>query len=354
MKFSIIIPSYNVERYIAPCLKSVKEQSFVDYEVIIIDDASTDKTCEVIRATIADDPRFVLCQQPHNAGQSAARNVGLARAVGDYVLFLDSDDWYAENTLQSIAKALDDQALDQLYFAAQTHYENRRLKRTRFEDQGTRAFIEGVFSGAELYVAFEKSDSFRPSSCLYAIRRSIIEDAKLRFREGILHEDLLFLMQLMPYPKRVSFINDALYQRRMRPDSSMTSAFSMRNVAGLFVVGTLLEEWIVAHSSQYCAEFCEMYVRRVHHTYTTAARYLFEISKEEVEAYRKHLALDKRVLFDLRIGELYHVMKSIYDDIETSRTYRLGRLFLAVPSWLKSHVSVPHEKGITKDRSDEG
>lgn len=344
MKFSIVIAAYNVEPYIKDCISSLKRQTFADFEAIVIDDASSDATLQVAQDCSEGDARFIFLQQHKNAGQSAARNRGLDHAHGDYVLFLDSDDYYCDEALQVIAGCIDASNLDQLYFAAETFYENRTLRRTRYEDQETRVSIDGVMRGVDLYVAFEKTKAFRPSSCLYAIRRSIIEEAHLRFREGIIHEDLLFLMQLMPLPQQTAFLNQPLYRRRMREGSTMTSAFSMRNVDGLFHVGQTLRAWISEHAHEYSSEFCDWYTRRVFDTYNIAARYLFEIREEDMTAYRNGLRYEERVDFDLSVLELYRASKAIYDEMEGSRTYRLGRVFLAIPTWVKSRVVMPQAK----------
>ena len=344
MKFSVIVAAYNVESYVADCIESLKRQTYCDFEAIVVDDASTDATLQVAKRCAGDDARFVFFKQPENAGQSAARNVGLLHASGEYVLFLDSDDYYRDDALQVVADRVDADDLDQLYFAAQTFYENRTLRRTRYEDQESRTSIHGVMSGVDLYVAFEKTEAFRPSSCLYAVRRSVVEGAGLRFREGIIHEDLLFLMQLMPLPRRAAFLNEPLYRRRMREGSTMTSAFSMRNVDGLFRTQQTLRAWILDHANECSSDFCDAYAARVFHTCEVAARYLFEITEADMNAYRKGLNLQDRVDFDLHILELHKALKGVYDELEGSRTYRLGRLFLAFPSWVKSRVILPQAK----------
>ena len=249
MRFSIIIAAYNVERYIAECVESLRRQTFPGFEAIVIDDASTDGTLDEARRAAGGDERFLFLPLPANAGQSAARNAGLDRASGEVVLFLDSDDYYRDDALQTIASRMEADDLDQLYFSAETFYENRRLRRVRYEDQESRASIEGVMPGADLYVEFERTGAFRPSSCLYAVRRAIVEEAGLRFREGIIHEDLLFMMLLMPLPRRAAFENAPLYRRRMREGSTMTSAFSMRNVDGLFRVAQDLGAWLDGHAA---------------------------------------------------------------------------------------------------------
>ena len=106
MKFSIVIPVYNVQHFLPKCLKSISSQSFSDYEVICIDDGSTDESLILLREfSNTTDFQFIIIHQ-ENQGLSAARNAGLKVAHGDYILFLDSDDWLEPDALQTLADNL--------------------------------------------------------------------------------------------------------------------------------------------------------------------------------------------------------------------------------------------------------
>ena len=103
MTFSVIIPAYNASRYIARCIESVKAQAFTDFECIIVNDGSTDDTLALCRSLTEEDARFVLVDIP-NGGVSNARNQGLERATGSYVLFVDADDWVEPTWLQALSR----------------------------------------------------------------------------------------------------------------------------------------------------------------------------------------------------------------------------------------------------------
>lgn len=90
-KISVIIPVYNAEKYLADCLDSLKEQSYTDFEVIVVDDGSSDKTGNILAEYVRTDPRFVVLRQP-NLGAGCARNKGLKQAAGEYICFMDADD----------------------------------------------------------------------------------------------------------------------------------------------------------------------------------------------------------------------------------------------------------------------
>ncbi len=103
---SIIIPAYNVDRYIEAALQSLQSQTLTDFEALIVDDGSTDRTAEVVQIWIAQDPRFKLLQKP-NGGLSSARNFGIHHATSPYIALLDADDLYLPDKLQSHVNVLD-------------------------------------------------------------------------------------------------------------------------------------------------------------------------------------------------------------------------------------------------------
>ncbi|NJP41834.1 bifunctional glycosyltransferase/CDP-glycerol:glycerophosphate glycerophosphotransferase [Actinacidiphila epipremni] len=132
-RFSVIVPVYGVQAYLHACLDSVLDQSFGDVEVIVVDDCSPDGSGEIADAYAARDPRVSVLHLTENAGLGPARNAGLARATGEYVLFLDSDDTYAPDALRSIAARIDATGRpDLLIFDYDRTYWNGRAERNQF------------------------------------------------------------------------------------------------------------------------------------------------------------------------------------------------------------------------------
>ena len=99
IKISVIIPVYNVEKYLRECLESILNQTFQDFEIICVDDGSTDRSLDILQEYKRKDDRFVILQQRH-AGAGAARNHGLKLAEGKYIQFLDSDDYFEPTLLE--------------------------------------------------------------------------------------------------------------------------------------------------------------------------------------------------------------------------------------------------------------
>ena len=98
---SIIIPSYNIAPYIGHCLKSILVQTYKNLQIIVVNDGSTDETLAVVEKVASDDSRIVIINKP-NEGVSVARNYGIEAAAGDYIMFVDGDDWIDENMVESL------------------------------------------------------------------------------------------------------------------------------------------------------------------------------------------------------------------------------------------------------------
>ena len=175
---SVIIPMYNVRPYIEDCLLSLKRQTFGDFEALCVDDGSTDGTLEAARKAGGDDARFSFLSQA-NAGQSAARNAGIARATGKYVVFLDSDDYYEDRALQMLFERAERDGLDDLFFSARTLYEGEDVRARYHDEYGGRSDIDGIMTGRELMVRFVEEDSFCVSPGMQFVRKSFLD--KLAF-----------------------------------------------------------------------------------------------------------------------------------------------------------------------------
>ena len=332
---------YIVERYVGECIQSLLDQSFTDFEAIFVDDGSTDNTLSVAQSLVAGDERFSFLSQ-ENAGQSAARNKALAVAQGDFVLFLDSDDAFVPQTIERLMGVRDQLDLDAVYFTAKMNYEDRNLVRTHFETYADRVGEEDVLNGFDMMVHFHKTESFRPSACMYLIRRSVLEGANLRFYEGIIHEDLLLTLQLFPYIGRCVFLNEALYVRRMRHGSTMTKPRSIENVHGLFTVARETEKQLREHLDEWPQDYIDAICNRIYNTWDTMARDAVELGEETIAAYRDTLTGEDRVAFNLNVLEPGRYMSALQHFYTDSTSFKLGRALLAGPGWVKDRfIKVP-------------
>jgi len=175
MKLSIIVPVYNVEKYIVRCINSLVHQNFDDYEIIVVDDGSPDRSIEVLNESVRSNKISIIRQA--NAGLSSARNTGLKSANGEYIWFFDSDDWAEENCLGEIAKNLN--GCDLLYF--NKHYADTDNVSKVIEKKNSTTFGE-TLSMLEYYY----------QATFYIYKYDFLLKNKLQFTVGILHEDNMF------------------------------------------------------------------------------------------------------------------------------------------------------------------
>lgn len=222
-RLSIVLPVYNVERYLAACLESVRSQTFRDIEIICVDDGSTDRSPVLLAMAAAADPRIVVVTKP-NGGLSSARNAGLAVATGDIVWFVDSDDFLHNKAVATILEAFDRTQAEVVTFGAFVHpvgHSTRWLNRTLSPRRVT-------YNGFEPALLFKEAS--RPFVWRSAFSRAFLEREGLLFDETVLFgEDQVFSFAAYPVSRRTALIPDKLYYyRAARPDSLMASRFENR------------------------------------------------------------------------------------------------------------------------------
>ena len=334
-RFSVIVPMYNVEAYIGECIDSLQRQSFADFEAVCVDDGSTDDTLSVAKAAAAGDGRFVFVERP-NGGLSAARNTGLAAATGEYVSFLDSDDRYATCALERMNALLSANDLDLLDFSASTFYDSAEARRAHEESYDYREDVPGMMqSGQELFVEYWIDLQFVSSACFHVVRRSVLDKAGLSFCEGLLHEDELFTPLLYAAAGRSAFLNEQLYERRMREGSIMTKPPTMRNVSSLVAIAQMLHAWLLENADCVSDAFAESFTVDIAFVRDAAARAAERISQSEVDEYRAGLSASERVDFDLIALHGATPSRMRERMLADSSDYRIGHALLAVPRALR-------------------
>lgn len=229
MKFSIIVPVYNVEQYLEKCLDSLQVQDYTDYEILCVNDGSTDHSREILTEWQSRFPKMKVIDR-ENGGLSAARNTGLHAAIGDYVVFVDSDDWVEPRMLNRLATEIDD--TEMVCFACQ------RTDNNTFD-----TLLPEQCDGWAYYNKHALEHHEVPFVCVWqrCYRREFLLENNLRFREGILHEDNEFTPRVCLKAKTVKVIHDVLYNYRVRPGSIMSTK-GIRNKESLLTIGNELSE----------------------------------------------------------------------------------------------------------------
>lgn len=206
-KFSIIIPVYNVEKYLEKCLDSIKNQTYKDYEVIIVNDGTKDNSMD-----IAKKYDFKIINQK-NQGLSAARNTGVKNATGDYLLFVDSDDYLEKDLLKELNKSLKNNP-DLVRFQIKEVYEDgKEINYPEEEFQNK--------SGVEAFSIISKYH-FVENAWAYLYKKTFYEKNKFKFKEGTIHEDFGIVPLIIMKANKVNSINYLGYNYLQRSGSIMS------------------------------------------------------------------------------------------------------------------------------------
>ncbi|WP_052406656.1 glycosyltransferase family 2 protein [Clostridium culturomicium] len=209
MKVSVIVPVYNVEEYLAPCLDSLVKQTLQDIEIIVVNDGSPDNSQEIIDRYVKKYPNLVKAMIKENGGQASARNMALEIAKGEYVNFVDSDDWVKIDMYENMYKKAKEEDADIVVCNTTDYYKD--------------------------YAVYHKPAEFTnklkqtPSPCNKLFKRSFIGD--LRFPEGKMwYEDFTFVTELLMMTDKIARCENDYYQCNCREESTMSNNNSPKNL----------------------------------------------------------------------------------------------------------------------------
>lgn len=225
MQLSIIIPVYNVEQYIRSCIESIYKQGLDDstFEVILVNDGTRDDSFGRISDIISDHSNVVVIEQP-NQGLSAARNMGLSRASGQYILFVDSDDLLIDNTLKRLLALTNDNPVD-LIIAGFIKMNSEEVD--SYSSSHLKDFSTERKTGAEIFL-----HDFNPQQC-YVWRtiyyKKFLDDNNLRFIQGIYFEDVPFTTECLIKAKDCIKTTLSFYIYRQR-ENSIVSSISLKKI----------------------------------------------------------------------------------------------------------------------------
>ena len=224
---SVIVPVYNVEEYLEECLESIRQQTFTDIEVILVNDGSTDGSRQICERYCEKDNRFKLINQ-ENQGQSVARNHGVKESVGQFIMFVDSDDVINTNVLEVLLPYMK-KDVDIIECRSTINKEDFYLNKIStivFEGNAKEAIFNCISFKDVKYCVFTK---------LY--RREIVE--KIPFLEGYIYEDVFTGINYLKHMRKIVVVDYIGYYYRVRPNSTMTKSFSEKDL-DIFNVGNQL------------------------------------------------------------------------------------------------------------------
>lgn len=238
MKVSIIIPVFNVEKYILRCLASVNAQTYRDIEVILIDDCGNDKSITIAKQFINENKlsdKFTIISHAQNMGLSVARNTGIRNSTGNYLFFLDSDDEISPKCIELLANGVSQTCADFCIGRIAYITSSETIENKHSFNKPTQQFNQN--ETISLYLA----DKLPWNAVNRLIRRDFIISNNLYFTENITSEDLLWNFQSLQYIKCIVAINDITYYYYSNPGSIMSSASTNKKYAhDLIAIGELM------------------------------------------------------------------------------------------------------------------
>ena len=216
--FSVAIPVYNVEEYLPKCLDSILGQTFTDFEVICVNDGSSDSSLQILEEYQKKDNRIKIFNQDVNKGVSAARNKAMDIACGEYLVWVDSDDWIKTEALEIIHNKIQQTGHDVIWYNMFRHKKDDTEFLVNKPDHPVLK-KEGYYD-----ITPENIHRFTDFSCDKVIKLSLLRGLNIRFPEGLAFEDAEFYFKVYTNIKKIYYTDEPLYYYREREGSIVTSS----------------------------------------------------------------------------------------------------------------------------------
>lgn len=236
MFFSIILPIYNVEKYLKECVDSIQAQTFKDYEIILVDDGSNDSSPAICDELASNDERIKVIHKS-NGGQSTARNIGLEKAAGDYIIYLDSDDFITSDTFfEDIYNKIQETKSDIVLYKYSKYFDD-----TKTLDKCTFAldFAENITDSEEMLETLVAKDAYYGMAWVKAFRRDMAIENSIVFDTNLVCEDMDWYFNLVLCAQKISAIDKSYVAYRQRI-GSVTSSLKLRNLTDYIFT---MEKW---------------------------------------------------------------------------------------------------------------
>ncbi len=234
---SIIVPVYNVEAYLTRCINSLIKQTYKSIEIILVDDGSTDQSAQICDAVASSDDRIVVVHK-NNGGLASARNCGLKISKGEYVTFVDSDDWIELDTIESMMFVCEKKLSDMVICGRYKEYDNKKTQTFNVLDS------EVTWDCQESLKRLLLWDAIDSSVCDKLFRKSLFNN--IVFPEGRLHEDIPVTYQLIIRANTITHIAQPKYHYYQRAYGITRSSYSPQKM-DLYLFALEVSEYVKAH-----------------------------------------------------------------------------------------------------------
>ena len=307
IKISIIIPVYNVEKYVAACLDSIIQNINKAIEIIVVNDGSKDNSEKVIKEYIKKYPEYIKYFKKKNGGLYSARNEGIKHASGEYLMFVDSDDTLEKNAIDKLIDYINKNSFDILVYQMNSIRSDIKTKIDSFNKNITNPISRYLVGN--------------PSACNKLIKRSLLTDNKLEFINVLYYEDLMFMPTLVNYTKDIKYMDEALYNYYLRDNSITNKKSYNKKMDDIFtIVNSLYEKLNSKYSSEIEFIFIEHLLRNAGIRYLDYEMYdklseIIELMKSKYnkwyknEYYKKYYTLKQKVMCILIYNKKYKTIK---------------------------------------------
>lgn len=243
-KLSIIIPAYNASKTIDRCLSFIVNQSFDDYEVIVIDDCSEDNTTDIIieYQNRYGDKIVVLRTEEHGGGPGLARNLGIDKATGKYISFVDADDWIDSSLYSVVLSYLEISDADVAVFGVKDEYLESSFSQIRY-NYALHNIIDNKFALNMLSHLYNNDSYISPMACHKIYKSDFIKTNNLSFKVNSYFEDDWFTFSMLLHDCKIELIPNVFYHYYQNPNS-ITHTFSNKHIEGLFELIIDLKEYL--------------------------------------------------------------------------------------------------------------
>lgn len=288
---SIIVPAYNVEQYLSDCLDSVVKQDNGKLEIVLVNDGSTDSTWDLCQRYAEKYP-YIHAYSKENGGLSAARNFGIQKATGQYVYFLDSDDFLKEEAVEKLLSKIEKGAYDVVV----SLYENLEDATGEKYDCGYHLEQEKVesLSGEALLQYVMTGRVYDWYAVLQTVKKSYLEANNLYFEEGVTFEDARWTPRVLLHAEKVGYLDFPVYVYRRNRAGSITGTFSEKNFKSKLGVFTFIEDF--AKQNGLSDKTRDMMLANMSNLYVSALFDTWSFPKEQRKAYLQVLKKYKLIL----------------------------------------------------------
>ncbi len=316
VKISIIVPVYNTGHYLEQCLDSIINQTLEDIEIICVNDGSTDNSLSILEEYANNDDRIKIINQ-ENKGQGFARNNGLKNANGEYILFVDSDDWIELNTCEVLYKKANVLDTDMLFFCAARYIEDEDKYDYTFKDYNYSSLGGKFWNRIFTYKDVPNIFKVAVSACLKLYNTDFLKKSDVHFPNNFF-EDNFFFYSLFLKAEKLSIVENQFYNRRIRDDSTtqsggrafMDSIIAANQIIDVFKDNGLFEQY----KNQLLRKKFNSNISRFFGIDDSLKEEYWGRLKEDFEDYRKY--------YDEEKDSFYYIIVDFYNNLIKSKNYQ--------------------------------